>query len=147
MNVNGMNYMQQRIEIKSFYPREEVLSDIKDISVRYAKYKWDKQRQSLVLSGSGYYKICDGKDCFGKILWANLPFAQRQLKEMSNIEISYTFGESKKRNSVLTQLLPRVGNDYLKVGVMLDGCLDLTVFFGCDESTAVKAECIPLQLF
>lgn len=145
--MNGISYTQKRNEIESLYPREEVLSDIKDISVRYARYKWDKQRRSIVLSGSGYFKICDGKDCFGKILWSNLQFAQSQLKEMHNIEISYTFGESKKRNSVSTQLLPRGGNDYLKVGVMLDGCLDLTVFFGCDESTAVKAECIPLQLF
>lgn len=117
--------------------RNEVLNNIKNISINTYEYSYDSVENISVNNYiSKKHKISDGINCYNNTVWLNIEFEKNpdETETTRELELSYSF------NGALINTKARIHPDYSlekwKIGARINNKLELELLFGNEQKNS-----------
>lgn len=111
--------------------KNRVIDSIKNVSVITYNYEWNASKSDVDLLGEEKIRICDGKDCFEKMILCSEKFKTNPAEnEERELNLSYNLNGVEKHIQV--SIKPKKSPEYWELGIMINPNLRLCVYVGYD---------------
>lgn len=115
--------------------RRDLIAKLKNISIVGYQYGWNEKAKKYEQLSKKEYKIADGADCDGKIVWSSLDFGQWWDEEEKTVPVELTF-QYGKNWTVTRKFLPVESACFWHIGVGISEDMQLFIYFGDEHNYA-----------